>query len=149
VLSVIELLTTLANESRGRGDPYGGFTMRMTRAVRSEIEVYHRNRESLYDLSDTAARARIHSLIARLTLTLEGVFDLTQEIALAEAALGAMAADEPARADVSERLAALREQRGLQFDFVVETASGIKPVLASLEKLARQSFATYASIIRP
>ncbi|HLI67590.1 MAG TPA: hypothetical protein VKU90_14600 [Caulobacteraceae bacterium] len=149
VLSVIELLTSLADESRGRGDPYGGFTLRLTRALRAEIEVYDRNRESLYDLSDPAARARIHSLVARMMLTLEGFFDLTEEIKLAEAALGAMAADEPARAATSERLAVLREQRGQQFDFVVETAGDIKPVIAVVEKLAGRSFATYASIIRP
>jgi len=33
VLSVIELLTNLADQARGRGDPYGGFTMRMTRGL--------------------------------------------------------------------------------------------------------------------
>jgi hypothetical protein len=149
VLSVIELLTTLANEARGRGEPYGGFTMRMTRALRRETEVYDRNRESLYDLRDATARARIHSLMARLTLSLDGVFDLTEEIALAESALGAMAADDPSGAEASARLEALREQRGLSFDFAVETAREIKPVVAELEKLARQSFETYASNIRP
>jgi|HubBroStandDraft_4_1064222.scaffolds.fasta_scaffold40605_2 hypothetical protein len=149
VLSVIELLTTLANEARGRGEPYGGFTMRMTRALRRETEVYDRNRESLYDLRDATARARIHSLMARLTLSLDGVFDLTEEIALAESALSAMAADDPSGAEASARLEALREQRGLSFDFAVETAREIKPVVAELEKLARQSFETYASNIRP
>jgi hypothetical protein len=149
VLSVIELLTTLADQARGRGDPYGGFTMRMTRALKREIEVYDRNRESLYDLRDTAARAKIHSLVARLAMTLEGVFDLTDEIALAEAALAAMAPDHPARAEATAQLEALKEQRGSAFDFVVETAGGIKPVIAVLEPLARQSFETYASTIRP
>jgi hypothetical protein len=121
----------------------------MTRALRRETEVYDRNRESLYDLRDATARARIHSLMARLTLSLDGVFDLTEEIALAESALGAMAADDPSGAEASARLEALREQRGLSFDFAVETAREIKPVVAELEKLARQSFETYASNIRP
>jgi hypothetical protein len=123
--------------------------MRMTRALRRETEVYDRNRESLYDLRDATARARIHSLMARLTLSLDGVFDLTEEIALAEYALSAMAADDPSGAEASARLEALREQRGLSFDFAVETAREIKPVVAELEKLARQSFETYASNIRP
>ena len=149
VLSAIELLATLANDARGRGEPYGGFTMRMTRALRRETEVYDRNRETLYDLRDATARARIHSLMARLTLSLDGIFELTEEIALAEAAFGPMAPDDPATAEASARLEALREQRGLAFDFAVETAGEIKPVIAVLEKLTRQSFETYASILRP
>jgi hypothetical protein len=149
VLSVIELMTTLADRARGRGDPYGGFTMRMTRGLKREIEVYDRNRESLYDLRDTAARAKIHSIIARLSLTLEGVFDLTDEIALAEATLTAMAPDHPGRAEATTKLEMLREQRGSAFDFVVETAGDIKPVIAMLEPPARQSFETYASTLRP
>ncbi|HXQ47170.1 MAG TPA: hypothetical protein VN806_11175 [Caulobacteraceae bacterium] len=149
VLSVIELLTNLADQARGRGDPYGGFTMRMTRGLKREIEVYDRNRESLYDLRDSAVRAKIHSLAARLTLTLEGVFDLTDEIALAEATLAAMEPDHAGRPAAEEKLATLREQRALSFDFVVETAKDIKPVIAALEPLARQSFETYASTIRP
>jgi len=149
VLSVIELLATLANDARGRGEPYGGFTMRMTRALKRETEVYDRNRETLYDLRDATARARIHSLMARLTLSLDGIFELTEAIALAEAALGAIALDDPASAEASAQLEALREQRGLSFDFAVETAGEIKPVVAVLENLARQSFETYASTIRP
>jgi hypothetical protein len=149
VLSVLELMTTLADQARGRGDPYGAFTMRMTRGLKREIEVYDRNRESLLDLRNTAVRAKIHSLAARLTLTLEGVFDLTDEIALAEATLAAMEPDHPGRPAAEERLAALQEQRASAFDFVVETAGDIKPVIALLEPLARQSFETYASTIRP
>ncbi len=109
VLSVIELLTNLADQARGRGDPYGGFTMRMTRGLKREIEVYDRNRESLYDLRDSAVRAKIHSLAARLTLTLEGVFDLTDEIALAEATLAAM---EPDHAGTSSRGGKARDASG-------------------------------------
>jgi hypothetical protein len=149
VLSVIELLTTLADEARGRGDPYGAFTMRMTRSLKREIEVYDRNRESLYELRDVAARARIHSLVARLALTLEGVFDLTDELALAEATLAAMDFGHPGRGDAIERIEMLKEQRGLAFDFLVRTSGEIKPIIAILEPLARQSFATYASTIRP
>jgi hypothetical protein len=50
VLSVIEIITVLTNETREHGDPFGPVTSRMLRAVRRETEVYERNRESLYDL---------------------------------------------------------------------------------------------------
>jgi hypothetical protein len=149
ILSAIEVLTTMADQARGRGDPYGSITMRLTRGLKREIEVYDRNRESLLDLRNTAVRAKIHSLVARLSLTLEGVFDLTDEIALAEATLVAMEPDHASRSAAEDRLASLRDQRASVFDFAVETAADIKPVIAALEPLARQSFETYASTIRP
>jgi hypothetical protein len=149
VLSVMEVITTLANQARGIGDPYGGFTMRMMRMLKRESEVYDRNRESLYDLRDTKTRALIHGLMARLTFTLEGVFDITDEIGRAEAVLREMAGDDPARPEAEERLAKLREQRGLVFDGAVEIVEAVKPVVKVLEPLAKQSFEIYASTVRP
>ena len=88
ILTALELVVRIANESRGRGDPYGPFTMRLLRAVRRETDTYDRNREQLYDLPDARVRALIHALMVRVTLTLEGVFETTEEIVAAEAANG-------------------------------------------------------------
>jgi hypothetical protein len=149
VLSVMEVITTLANQTRGVGDPYGGFTMRMMRMLKRETEVYDRNRESLYDLRDTKTRALIHGLMARLTFTLEGVFDLSDEIERAEAVLLERAVDDPARPEAAAELAKLRDQRALIFDSAVEIVEAVKPVVKVLEPLAKQSFEVYASTVRP
>ena len=47
ILSVLELIIGMARAARGRGDPYGTWTMRLLRVVRREAETYERNRESL------------------------------------------------------------------------------------------------------
>ena len=59
ILSILELMIDMAKAARGRGEPYGTWTMRLLRAVRREAETYERNRESLYDLAENGAYAKI------------------------------------------------------------------------------------------
>ncbi|HZZ36621.1 MAG TPA: hypothetical protein VFE03_12930, partial [Caulobacteraceae bacterium] len=80
VLSTLGILLRFAAESRGIGDPYGPVTMRMLRAARREIEVYDRNRETLYELRDAELRVRIHTLVVRLTMPLDGVIDAEADV---------------------------------------------------------------------
>ena len=147
VLSVIELLTELAEASRRRGDPYGPLTMRLLRAVRRETEAYDRNRESLYDLRDAKLRAQIHALMVRVTLTLDGVFDGTDEIVQTQRTFGGLSADDPARAELAGQLESLLETRQGAFEFLVETVQEIKPLIAVLRPLAKESFDAYATVV--
>ncbi|HEY5007954.1 MAG TPA: hypothetical protein VII42_08115 [Caulobacteraceae bacterium] len=147
ILSVIELLMGLADDSRGRGDPYGQLTMRLLRAMRRETDAYDRNREQLYDLPDAKLRALIHALMIRVTLTLDGIFDGMADIVAIEAAIKAMEADDAARAEMLTRLDVLRETRSTGFDFAVETVEEIKPIIAVLQPLAKESFEAYATVV--
>jgi hypothetical protein len=147
ILSVIELIMGLADDSRGRGDPYGQLTMRLLRAARRETDAYDRNREQLYDLPDAKLRALIHALMIRVTLTLDGIFDGTAEIVAAEAAAKTMEAGDPARAELLGRLETMREARSTGFDFAVETVEEIKPIIAVLQPLAKESFEAYATVV--
>jgi hypothetical protein len=147
ILSVIELLMGLADDARGRGDPYGQLTMRLLRAMRRETDAYDRNREQLYDLPDAKLRALIHALMIRVTLTLDGIFDGTADIVATEAAAKAMNAADPARAELLQRLDELRETRSTGFDFAVETVEEIKPIIAVLQPLAKESFEAYATVV--
>ncbi|HEX4199509.1 MAG TPA: hypothetical protein VHZ26_18885 [Caulobacteraceae bacterium] len=148
ILSVIELITALADHSRGQGDPYGSFTMRLMRAVRRETDAYDRNRESLYDLRDAKLRAQIHALMVRITLTLEGVFDATEQIGMTETALKALDAGDPAVGELTERLQVLEEARASAFDFVVETTAETKPIIEVLKPLAKETFEAYATVVQ-
>jgi hypothetical protein len=148
ILSVLELMTVMANEARGRGEPYGPFTMRLVRAVQREIETYDRNREALYDLRDAKVRGQIHALMVRVTLALEGVTDTSSRIALAETAAAALGPDHPARAEAMTRLETLLNVRETAFDFAVETAGRSPPIIAALRPLAKQDFGIYASVVR-
>jgi hypothetical protein len=147
ILTVIELITSLAVDARGRGEPYGALTMRFLRAVQRETEAYDRNRESLYDLRNAKIRAQIHALMVRVTLTLEGIFDATAEIALAAAAVKALAEDDLAKADAVTRLADLNETRDSAFDFLVEIVAETLLIVAALKPLAKQTFEAFASVV--
>jgi hypothetical protein len=148
ILSVLELITVMANDARGRGEPYGPLTMRLLRAVRREIETYDRNREALYDLRDAKMRGQIHALMVRVTLALEGVADATAQIALAEDATAMPGLDGPARAAAMARLEALLENRESAFDFAVEAVGRVPPIVTVLQPLAKQTFGVYASVVR-
>jgi len=148
ILSVLELIVVLANESRARGEPYGPFTMRLLRAVRREIDVYDRNRESLYDLRDATVRARIHTLMVQVTLSLEGIFESSEQIEAGEAALVRMSADDPYKATAEARLSVLIDARQQAFNFTMENVAGAKSILSLLRPLARQRFDAAEAVVR-
>jgi hypothetical protein len=139
ILSALDLIIRIADETRGRGDPYGPLTMRMLRAVRRETDTYDRNREQLYDLRDPKVRAQIHGLMVRITLALEGVTDAAAQIAMLEAA--------PA-ADVTAQVATQAEFRKQAFDYMIESAQQIKPIVAVLRPLARQALDAHEAVMR-
>lgn len=148
MLSTLDVLLEFGAQTRTIGDPYGPITLRMLRAARREIDIYDRNRESLFFLSNANLRARIHTIILRLTMPLDSVFDFTQEIALTEAQLKSLPVDGSDREEIIRRLEDLRQRRDGSFDFVTETAKQLKPAIADLEPIARQSFSQLAQVAR-
>jgi hypothetical protein len=148
ILSALALITVFADESRQRGDPYGSFTLRMLRAARRETDAYERNRESLYDLREPRLRARIHTLVVRVTLGFDGVLDTTALIDLALAATNGLPDGDPGKADAQARIEQLMAERQLAFDAAVETLALTKPIITMLEPLAKQSFDVHATVAR-
>ena len=143
LLSVIELLLVLGDEARSRGDPFGPLTLRMLRAAKRETETYERNREALYDLRDAALRARVHTIMVRVTLSLEGVFESAEYIERLQAGGGPEADSADAR-----RLAYFIESRQGAFDFAIAARDPLKEVVAALQPLAKQPFGDHHAIAR-
>ncbi len=139
-----ELLTTLqiilyhAHNTHGRGDPFGPITLRMLKSARKEIDIYDRNRETLFDLRHGDLRARIQNLIIRITMPIEGVFDATDEILRCQDILRDAGAIP--RPDLETRLTSLKEQRDNGYDFVIETVQELPGIIRDLEPLAHHSF---------
>ncbi|THD55550.1 hypothetical protein [Phenylobacterium sp.] len=148
ILTALELITRIANESRGRGDPYGPFTMRLLRGVRRETDTYDRNREQLYDLRDPTTRAQIHGLMVRITLALDGVTDAAEQIGILDGAASGLAEDDPMRRELAAQRAIQAEARHAAFDFMVDGADQIKPIIGSLGPLSKQSFEKHEAVMR-
>jgi hypothetical protein len=148
VLSTLNILIGYASNATKIGDPYGPITLRLFRSAIGEVEIYHRNRETLYDLSHAALRARIHTLILRISMSIDGVFDTTSTIAGLRQQLDASGLALPERERLDGRIAALEESRKGAYDFILENAEQIKGVVKELEPIARFSFENMEKTIR-
>jgi hypothetical protein len=148
VLSTMTLLLRMAQETRGRGDPYGSITMRMLRAARREVDIYDRNRESLLDLRDGDLRARIHTQILRVVMPLDGIFDATQEIGFVQNQMKSGLLSDADKADLEGRIATMQDSRNGGFDFAVETAQQMQETVRRLAPLAGQSFENIEAVVR-
>jgi hypothetical protein len=148
ILVGIRFALKLADEMRGRGDPYGPITMRMVRAAQRETQTYDRNRESLFDLRDPQMRAQIHILLVRLILALEGIAETSREIATTEATMRLRGQAD----DSYKEFAAVRdshsEDRARSFDFTVGLTTEIGPLLEKLQRIAKYSFDEHEAVMR-
>ncbi|HEX7759271.1 MAG TPA: hypothetical protein VF459_07210 [Caulobacteraceae bacterium] len=143
ILTTLHVLIKMAGQTRGVGDPYGPITLRMLRASRREIDVYDRNRETLYELRDGALRVSLHGLIVRVTMPIDGVLDATNEIAQVRASLRTPGLSDEHRQETERMLEIMCERRDQGFDFITEVGEEIPGVVARLGQIARHSFRPY------
>jgi hypothetical protein len=145
VLSTLGILLDMTHETYGRGEPFGPITLRMLRSARREIDIYDRNRESLFDIRDAALRAKIHSVVLRLAMPMDSIFDVTQEIAAEQMFLKTTPnLPDVQRQEIEDHIGELRVRREGGYDFIRETAEGLKGLIGSLEPIAQQSFDKHA-----
>ena len=133
ILAAMKLIIGFADDTRSRGDPYGPITMRMVKAAQREAQTYDRNRESLFDLRDGLLRIGIHTLMVRLTLSLDGVMDATERIAAIDAA--------------GNRDSYIQDRQG-SFDFMLELRVEISPLLSRLGRMAKYSFDAHEATVQ-
>jgi hypothetical protein len=148
VLSTMGAILNLAHRTKQIGDPFGPITLRMLRSARREIDIYERNRESLLDLRDAGLRARIHGLVLRLAMPLDGIDDSTREIDLLEGQLRSRTLEESDRSDIGTRMAGLRERREGGYEYIRETSAEIAAILSALSPLAQHSFVSEEYTLR-
>ena len=148
VLSTLRSILDLAHGTHGRGDPFGPVTMRMLRSAKSEIDIYTRNRETLYDLHDADLRARIHTLILRINTPLEGVFDAADELQLLEAQLRKPDVPPEHRAELEARRTRLDSNRDGGYEFVIENVAQIASLVADLGAIAGRPIGAAGNLSR-
>jgi hypothetical protein len=139
ILSTLLVILAFADDTKKIGDPYGPITIRMLRSARREIDIYDRNRESLFYLGDSELRTKIQTLIIRLGIALDGIIEATQEIDVLERQLKSVEhmAD---REDIEVHLIAGKARRESGYEFILETTAQLRSPIAGLEPLAHQSF---------
>jgi hypothetical protein len=140
LLSTLFIILDIARDTKKRGDPYGPITMRMFNQARGEIELYTRNRETLYSINNPELRARIHTIILRISSPLEGIFDTTREVVDAQQQLKSAPLSAEDRTELEERIARLQQLRESGFEFAMENVDQIRPLVRQLEPLAQHNF---------
>ena len=133
ILAAMKLIIGFAEATRSRGDPYGPITMRMVKAAQREAQTYDRNRESLFDLRDGLLRISIHTLMVRLTLSLDGVLDATERLAAI---------------DVAAIQDSYIQDRQGSFDFMLGLRDEISPLLLRLGRMAKYSFDAHEATVQ-
>jgi len=139
ILSSLGIILRFADDTKKIGDPYGPVTMRMLLSARNELNLYDRNRENIFDLRDPELRARIQTLLIRLSMPLDGVIEAADEMKAMQAQLKAEK-DPEERQELTQRIASGEARRESAYVFIVECADQLKGVIAGLEPIAKHSF---------
>jgi|ERR1700729_1015335 hypothetical protein len=147
VLSSIGLILRFADETKKIGEPYGPVTLRMLRSARAELDLYDRNRETLFDLHDADLRARIQTLLIRLSMPIDGVIEASDDIKVLRERVKAEK-DPEDRAEMETRLHRDEARREIGYEFIVEMAAQLKDVIRGLEPVAKHSFDRIEKIAR-
>ncbi|MBV8976653.1 MAG: hypothetical protein JOZ13_04660 [Alphaproteobacteria bacterium] len=147
LLSSLAIILRFADDTKKIGEPYGPITLRMLRSARSELDLYDRNRETLFDLGDADLRARIQTLVIRLSMPLDGVIEATDEIKAMREVVRAVR-DPAERDELEQRIVLSENRREAGYEFIVENATRLKDVIAGLELQAGTRFDRIDRVVR-
>jgi len=139
ILSSLAIIIRFADETKKIGDPYGPVTMRMLRSARSELDVYDRNREQVFHLRDADLRARMQTLLIRISMPIDGVIEASDEIKAMREAIRTVK-DQAERTEIETRLKLDEARRNGGFEFILERADELKSVISGLSPIAKHSF---------
>jgi hypothetical protein len=149
LMASLSVMTSLANGARGRGDPYGPFTMRLVRGCVRDVDVYERNRERIADISDPSIRAEIYQCMTRMTLALDGILSETDLIVkLDETLAEPHGLNETKFEELTKQRAERIWRRDGSFDFMMDTVRELgEPLAAKLRAIAKSSPQSLAEIV--
>lgn len=139
ILSSLAIIIKFAEETRKIGDPYGPVTMRMLRSARNELDIYDRNREQVFSLRDSDLRARIQTLLIRISMPIDGVIEASDDIRSMREVLRTLREPDE-RAELEARIRTDETRRNSGFDFIMQTAAELASVIEGLGPIARHSF---------
>lgn len=141
IMSLLSVSVGAAKRAYGIGDPFGPVTMRILRTIRRELDIYDRNRERLFELSDPALRARIHTILLRTTMGVEGALESATEAAEIQTEFQTTPDMTVTRREHLEaKLAQRLRLRDGGFEFLIEASEQAAKLAKELEPIARVDF---------
>jgi hypothetical protein len=141
IMSLLSVSVGAAKRAYGIGDPFGPVTMRILRTIRRELDIYDRNRERLFELSDPALRARIHTILLRTTMGVEGALESATEAADIQTEFQTSPdMTDTRREHLEAKLAQRLRLRDGGFEFLIEASEQAAKLAKELEPIARVDF---------
>lgn len=141
IMSLLSVSVGAAKRAYGIGDPFGPVTMRILRTIRRELDIYDRNRERLFELSDPALRARIHTILLRTTMGVEGALESATEAAEIQTEFQTSPdMTDTRREHLEAKLAQRLRLRDGGFEFLIEASEQAAKLAKELEPIARVDF---------
>jgi hypothetical protein len=149
LLTTLHVMTNLARDARGRGDPYGPLTMRLIASCRRDLEVYQRNRERIADIQDPAVRSQIYTCMIRVSMAIDGVLTETELLPTLNAEIATARRNGAANLDDLVRdYDARATRRDASFDFLVTTMNeSWDPLSKRLRELSKSPSGSVSEII--
>jgi hypothetical protein len=148
ILSSLAIIIRFADETKKIGDPYGPITMRMLISARNELNVYDRNREQVFSIRDSDLRARLQTLLIRISMPIDGIIDGTEELKTLREKFKAER-DLEERAELEQLIAVGETRREAGFEFIIERAVELKGVIEGLGPIAKHSFDRLDRVANP
>ena len=139
ILSSLAIIIQFADETKKIGDPYGPITMRMLISARNELNIYDRNREQVFSIRDDDLRARLQTLLIRISMPIDGIIDGTEELKRLREKLKAER-DPEERTELEALIAVGDARREAGYRFIIERSAELKGVIEGLSPIARHSF---------
>jgi hypothetical protein len=139
ILSSLAIIIRFAEETKKVGDPYGPITMRMLISARNELNLYDRNREQVFSIRDSDLRARLQTLLIRISMPIDGLIDGTDELKTLREKFKAER-DPEERAELEGLIVVGETRREAAFEFILERAAELKGVIDGLGPIAKHSF---------
>lgn len=141
IMSLLSVSVAAAKRAYGIGDPFGPVTMRILRTIRRELDIYDRNRERLFELRDPALRARIHTILLRTTMGVEGALESATEAADIQTEFQTSPEmPDTRREHLEAKLAQRLRLRDGGFEFLIEASEQATKLAKELEPVARVDF---------
>lgn len=141
IMSLLSVSVAAAKRAYGIGDPFGPVTMRILRTIRRELDIYDRNRERLFELRDPALRARIHTILLRTTMGVEGALESATEAADIQTEFQTSPEmPDTRREHLEAKLAQRLRLRDGGFEFLIEASEQATKLAKELEPIARVDF---------
>ncbi len=146
ILMSIDQILDFAFRSQDLGEKWGSITIRLFKTGLKEAEVYERNRERLFDISDMKLRGRIHSHFLTEIFPIEALIENCEEFTAIEHALGGDIKFSKKETEKSKaRLLELQDAREAGLAALKSEHAKTDDLCKDMEKIAKVNFSALAN----